>query len=143
MRQQLLDEHVRKGHELVALATFLGLYGGVLGLYLHRVRASASFLLPALAVVFPLLAVGASQLALYLGQRDLGWVDVSWRELGVPFWLSFAFWQWLALACLAAGLGLLVALRPSPSGPVPIRGAPAPPARLAPHATPGSRTLPG
>ena len=101
----------RKGHEIVALATFLGLYTGVLGLYLHRIRHSASSLLPALLVILPLCAVGVSQLALYFDQRDLGWVDTAWREMGVPFWLSFAFWQWMAVAFLGVGLGYLVTVR--------------------------------
>jgi hypothetical protein len=98
----------RKAHEIVALLTFLGLYWGVLGLYLHRIRQSASFLWPALLVVGPLLAVGISQLALYFGQRDLGWVNTDWRDMGVPVWLSFAFWQWLAVAFLGIGIGVLV-----------------------------------
>jgi hypothetical protein len=28
--------------------------------------------------------------------------------MGVPVWLSFAFWQWLAVAFLGLGLGYLV-----------------------------------
>jgi hypothetical protein len=98
----------RKGHEAVAVATFLGFYGGVLGLYFHRIRQAASFLVPALLVILPLCAVGVTQLALYLGQAELGWVNPGWREIGVPFWLSFAFWQWLAVAFLGMGLGTLV-----------------------------------
>ncbi len=101
----------RKGHEIVALATFLGLYTGVLGLYLHRIRNYTASLLPALLVILPLCAVGFSQLALYFDQRDLGWVDTAWREMGVPFWLSFAFWQWMAVAFLGMGLGYLVTIR--------------------------------
>jgi hypothetical protein len=102
----------RKGHELLALLTFLGLYCGVLGLYSHRIRQQTRFLLPALLVVLPLFAIGLSQLALYVGQRELGWVNTSWRELGVPVWLSFAFWQWAAVALLWTGLGHLIATRP-------------------------------
>jgi hypothetical protein len=112
-----LSSVARKGHEAVALATFAGMYGGVLGLYAHRLRRSASFLWPALLVVLPICAVGISQVALYLDQRDLGWVDTAWREMGIPFWLSFAFWQWLAVAFLGIGFGVLVAVR---SGPTPV-----------------------
>jgi hypothetical protein len=101
----------RKAHELLALITFAALYWGVLGLYLHRVRSAATSLWPALLLVLPLCAVGASQLALYFDQRELGWVNTGWRELGVPLWLSFAFWQWLAIAFLGSGLGYLVATR--------------------------------
>jgi hypothetical protein len=112
-----LSRIARKGHEAVALATFLGMYGGVLGLYLHRLRRSGSFLWPALLVVLPICAVGISQVVLYLDQRNLGWVDTAWREMGIPFWLSFAFWQWLAVGFLGIGLGVLVAVR---SGPAPV-----------------------
>jgi hypothetical protein len=98
----------RKGHEVLALATFLGFYGGVLGLFVHRIRDAGAAIWPALLVMAPLCAVGGSQLALYLGQRDLGWVNTGWREMGVPLWLSFAFWQWLAVAFLGLGLGYLV-----------------------------------
>lgn len=107
-----LSRHVHKAHELLALLTFLGFYGGVLGLYLHRIRETMSFLLPAAAVVLPLLAVGITQLVLYFDQRDIGWVGPDWREMGVPLWLSFAFWQWLAVAGLGIGLGYLVATSP-------------------------------
>lgn len=102
----------RKAHEAVALLTFLGFYLGVLGLQVHRVRHFASSVWPALVVVLPLCAVGASQVALYFDQRALGWVDTSWREIGVPFWLSFAFWQWLAVAFLGVGIGLLLLAAP-------------------------------
>lgn len=110
-----LSKLARKAHEIVALVTFLSLYGGVLGLYVHRIRRTAAFVWPALLVLLPLCAVAITQAVLYVSQRDLGWVNVGWRELGVPFWLSFAFWQWLAVAFLGAGIGVLVAVRePAP-----------------------------
>ena len=122
------SRRVDKAHEAVALVTFLGFYGGVLGLFAHRIVSGARHALPALAVVLPLVAIGISQLILYLDQRDLGWVGPDWRAIGVPVWLSFAFWQWLAVLFLGMGLGYLVAsgpplgdgrrggLRPGPSG---------------------------
>jgi len=103
------SRRLHKAHEALALITFVGFYGGVLGLYLDRIRRDRSFLPPALLVILPLCAVGLTQFVLYLGQRDLGWVNTDWRELGVPFWLSFAFWQWLAVAFLGFGLGYLIA----------------------------------
>jgi hypothetical protein len=102
---------IRKGHEAVAVLTLLGCYTGVLGLYWHRIRQDAGFLWPALCVVLPIAAVGVSQLVLYFDQRDLGWVNSDWRAMGVPFWLSFAFWQWLAVAMLGTGFGHLVMAR--------------------------------
>ena len=97
-----------KAHEALAILAFLGFYGGVLGLHVHRIRHLGASVWPPLTVVLPLVAVGITQLALYFDQRDLGWVDTAWREMGIPFWLSFAFWQWLAVAFLALGLGWLV-----------------------------------
>ncbi len=102
------SRHLRKAHEVAALITFFGFYGGVLGLYLHRIRSEAASLVPGLLVVLPLLAAGATQTILYFDQRDLGWVSTDWRELGVPLWLSFAVWQWLAVLLLALGIGHLI-----------------------------------
>jgi len=56
----------------------------------------------------PLAAIFITQILIYFDQRDLGWVDHSWREMGVSPWLSFAFWQWLAVAFLWFGLGHLL-----------------------------------
>jgi hypothetical protein len=122
---------IRKGHEVLALLTLLGMYAGVLGLYWHRIRQDASFLWPALLVLLPIVAVGASQLTLYVHQRDLGWVNSDWRAMGVPLWLSFAFWQWLAVILLGTGLGHL--LLTSDAAPPAMR-------RAGDAATPANRT---
>lgn len=103
-----LSDVVPKAHELLALALFVGLYAGVLGLYAERLRGERRALAAALAVVAPLAAIGLTQLALYLGPRDLGWPDPGWRTSGIPVWWSFAFWQWLAVGLLWVGLGHLL-----------------------------------
>jgi hypothetical protein len=103
---------VRKGHEIVALVAFLSFYLGILGLYTHRVRTRRAFLWPALVVVTPLVAVGLRELMLYLAQRGVGWADYDWRGAGTPWWLSFAWWQWLGAVLLWLAVGhLLVASR--------------------------------
>ena len=105
---------VHNGHEALAVGTFAGLYTGMLGLYWQRVRLGRT---GALVVAAPLAAIFITQIAIYFDQRDLGWVDHRWREMGVSPWLSFAFWQWLAVAFLWFGLGhLLWSSRHSPSG---------------------------
>ena len=98
----------RKAHEGVAILAFLGFYVGVLGLQIHRVRHLEGSPWSALMVALPLVAVAFSQIALYFDQRDLGWVDTEWREMGIPLYLSFAFWQWLAVAGIGLGLAHLV-----------------------------------
>lgn len=102
-----LSAWVYNAHEILALLAFFGLYFGVLGLLVQVMLRQKIYLLPVLLVASPLLAIGITQFWLYLDQRDLGWVDTSWREMGIPIWLSFAFWQWLAIGFLGAGLGLL------------------------------------
>jgi hypothetical protein len=96
-----------KSHELVALVTFLALYVGVLGLLLPLMRRNRVYVLPVFLVATPMLAVGVSELWLYFAQREVGWLNTSWREMGIPLWLSFAFWQWLAVAFLWLGMGML------------------------------------
>lgn len=106
-----LSDWVYKAHEILALMAFLGLYLGVLGLLVQVMLRQRIYSLLVILVVSPLLAIGITQFWLYLVQRDLGWVDTSWREMGIPIWLSFAFWQWLAIGFLGLGLGLLSFIR--------------------------------
>lgn len=103
-----LSAWIYKGHELIALLAFLGLYIGVLGLLFQLMLRRRIYALPALMIASPLVAIGITQFWLYIDQRDLGWVNTSWREMGIPLWLSFAFWQWLAVGLLMLGLGLLL-----------------------------------
>lgn len=106
-----LSDWVYKAHEILAILFFLGLYFGVFGLLVQAMLRQRIYVIPVLLVASPLLAIGITQFWLYLEQRDLGWVDTSWREMGIPLWLSFAFWQWLAIGFLWAGLGLLSFVR--------------------------------
>ncbi len=96
---------VSNGHEALAVGAFAGLYTGLLGLYAQRVRHGRT---GALAVATPLAAIFVAQILIYFDQRDLGWVDHRWRAMGVAPWLSFAFWQWIAVAMLWVGLGHLL-----------------------------------
>ena len=102
-----LSDLVYKTHEILGIFVFLGLYFGILGLLVQAMLRQRMYAFPVLLVATPLLACGITQFWLYLNQRDLGWVDTSWREMGIPLWLSFAFWQWLAIGFLWVGLGLL------------------------------------
>lgn len=107
-----LSDVIGKAHEALALFSFLSLFGGLLLLALTRGRRAGGGGWSALAVVLPLVAIGASQLAVYLDQRDLGWVDTDWRRMGVPLWYSFAFWQWSAAGSLWLCMGWLLWSRP-------------------------------
>jgi hypothetical protein len=102
-----LSDWVYKAHEFLGLLTFLGLYSGILALLVLAMHRQRIYAFPVLMIASPLLAIGVTQFWLYLEQRDLGWVDISWREMGIPFWFSLAFWQWFAIGFLWLGLGLL------------------------------------
>ncbi|MCC5833680.1 MAG: hypothetical protein JJU20_03015 [Opitutales bacterium] len=106
------SDRIYKAHEAVAFLVFIGFYVGLLSFYLLRIRRDRLFILPAAIIVLPLCLVGVVQLLLYLSQQDLGWVSTDWRAMGIPFYLSFAFWQWVAVACLGFGVGHLVATLP-------------------------------
>lgn len=106
-----LSHWLYKGHEIIALVTFLGLYGGVFGLLVLVMFRRRIYTVPVLLITVPILAIGITQFWLYLDQRGLGWVDVRWREMGIPVWFSFAFWQWLALGFLWLGAGMLTLTR--------------------------------
>jgi hypothetical protein len=99
---------VKKGHELLALISFLSFYVGIVGLYVHRVRQRRASPWVASAVLAPLVGVGFRECWLYFAQRHLGWADYDWKGTGAPLWLSFAMWQWLAAGLLWLALGHLL-----------------------------------
>ena len=96
-----------KFHEILAILTFAGLYFGSIIILINLGYRNRNLLIPIFMVLIPVVAIAASQLYLYFDQRDLGWVNVQWREMGVPVWLSFAFWQWMAVVFLYISLGFL------------------------------------
>ena len=96
-----------KTHEILAILTFAGLYFGSIVILVNLGYRNRNLLLPIAMVLVPVVAIAASQLYLYFDQRNLGWVNVQWREMGIPVWLSFAFWQWLAVVFLYISLGFL------------------------------------
>jgi len=102
-----LSAQFYKAHEILGLFTFFGLYFGIISLLVRAMLRQKAHVFTLVLIVSPLLAIGITQLWLYLDQRDLGWVDTGWRAMGIPVWLSFAFWQWLAIGFLWLGMGLL------------------------------------
>jgi len=110
-------DFVRKGHEIVALAAFLAIYASVLDLELDHLRRRTAGRWMSILMLLPLAAIGVLQLALYLGQRHVGWLDHDWRKADLPIWGRFPFWQWLAAAALWAGMGHLLFLARQGSRP--------------------------
>lgn len=96
-----------KSHEALALLSFFGFYFGILGLLILTLLQQRHFRLPVMLAAILLVAIGIQLFWLYLTQRELGWVDASWREKGIPVWVSFAFWQWWMIGFLWLGLAVL------------------------------------
>jgi hypothetical protein len=60
--------------------------------------------------LIPMLGTGLSQLYLYFFARGLGQKPLVWRNRGVPFVFSLAFWEWVTCVFLIVYLMLLVGL---------------------------------
>jgi hypothetical protein len=59
------------------------------------------------AAVFPILLAGLSQAYVFYALPQLHWVSLSWRDRGVPVFLSFAFWEWITCVVLSAYMAIL------------------------------------
>ena len=104
------SELVHKGHEALAVAAFLGIYAGEIGLELDHVRQRTSGRWMTGVVLLPLIAAAVLLLLLYLEQRHIGWLEHDWSRDAQPIWSRFPFWQWIATATLWAGMGHLLFL---------------------------------
>jgi hypothetical protein len=102
-----LADYSPKGHESLAIVAFFGHFFGLAGFWLALSRPAA------LVSLSPLLGIAASQAYLYFVPNELGWVGPHWADLGVPLYLSFAFWEWVASAGVFAYLYLLLLLLPT------------------------------
>jgi len=109
-----------RGHDLLAVAAFVGLCTGMVRLAYHeggrsrwlqtsaRPRLCAGLL--AAAALAPILMAGATQAYIAHARPDLPWVGLVWRARGAPIFLSFAFWEWMACAVFTAyTIGLCLA----------------------------------
>lgn len=125
---QVVTSPIRKTHEYISIITFFGLLLGILGLWfcltrwLIRERQWPVWALSGLSVISigPIVGTGLSQAWLYFVPNDFGWVGPDWAELGVPIYLSFAFWEWLTCVGIFIYLFLILLLLP---GEIPARRA--------------------
>lgn len=120
-----MSEILRKGHEYLSIAVFVGLYMGVAGFWIalfrrfrrqHRRKGRGLFLLYLLPAL-PITGAMLSQAWLYFDPNRPGWVSPAWEELGIPLWLSFAFWEWLTAGGLVICLCMIAALLPAEPDP--------------------------
>ncbi|UCH47880.1 MAG: hypothetical protein JSU95_17830 [Betaproteobacteria bacterium] len=102
-----LSAWIHNAHEILALITLFGVYFGVLGLLFLLMLRQRIYVFSFVLLASPMVAMGSILFFLYLAQRGVGWMDANWKEAGIPIWFSLAFWQWLVIGLLVAGLGLL------------------------------------
>jgi hypothetical protein len=111
---------VQRGHELIALSAFGGLCLGMVRLMFQTVERSfmerigrfrGHARLPAAilagAAVFPVLLAALAQMYVHYARPELHWVNLTWRDRGVPVYLSFDFWEWATCVVLSAYLVIL------------------------------------
>lgn len=96
-----------KGHELLAILAFLGIYGGVIlqnfvvtnDRLRRAIRLRASIW--ALILLSPVLPAALTQIYLSRVRPHIPWVTPAWRARGIPLYLSFAVWQWISCVVLS------------------------------------------
>jgi len=111
-----------KAHDVLAMIAFVALVLSVMvntGLVVKQELSRATpkgsemfwswISLTALALI-PMAGTGLSQLYFYLFARGLGQAPLVWRNRGVPFVFSLAFWEWLTCVFLIVYLMLLIGL---------------------------------
>jgi len=102
-----------KLHELLALSAFFGVGIGLVQSTLLMARQSVwlatlpgkrqwyAVVLAAVAVS-PVVLAALAQAYVSYARPELPWVSLAWRARGVPIYLSFAFWEWVACAVFSA-----------------------------------------
>jgi len=116
-----LNEVFHKLHEVVATTAFASIFFGVLtfwsamNTWLQRANHWPAWgcTLLSMLVLVPMAGAMLSQAYLFFVPNDLGWVGPDWAERGVPYYLSFAFWEWAAIAGIYACLYVMAALLPA------------------------------
>jgi hypothetical protein len=118
-------------HEILALLAFAGLsYGMVQGfawtLLPRRSRPMGRRAYAAAVVgaaVLPIVLAAIAQAYVFFERPELPWVNLSWRDRGVPVYLSFALWEWITCLVFSADMAILF-VATSMAYPAAIHGAP-------------------
>lgn len=109
---------IPKGHDLLALAAFVGVCIGIVdstfkaverSARLGRVAGSPRLRAGILAGVplSPIVLAALAQAYVSHALPGLAWVNLAWRARGVPIYLSFAFWEWVTCAVFSVYMVVL------------------------------------
>lgn len=113
--------YIHKAHEMTAIVTFACIYLGVAGfwyclaVWLTKTRRCPKWVGVGVFLIFsvPMTGIMLSQAWLFFDPNRPGWVSREWIALGIPLWLSFAFWEWLAFCGLVFCICVLAVVLPS------------------------------
>lgn len=117
--------HIQRSHDILALCAFVAVCFGTVHLTYHAVdralrRRARRFpgsprlyaCVIAAAALFPILLLSITQTYVSRALPQLPWVGLEWREQGVPAYLSFALWEWVACVVLSVYTSTLSILNP-------------------------------
>jgi hypothetical protein len=107
-------------HEILAVTAFLGICTGLVRQTLYALKRSSRprpagslggvrvfARVLAGAALAPVVLAGLAQAYVGYARPELPWVNLSWRTLGVPAYLSFAFWEWVTCGVLSGYVAAL------------------------------------
>lgn len=116
-----------RAHDLLALVAFIAICIGLVHATFqaaklratrhdphapHRARSA----MVAFLVLSPILLAALSQAYVSHARPDLPWVGLTWRDRGIPLYLSFAFWEWVACVVFSMYVLALSACLPAAPG---------------------------
>jgi len=107
-----------RGHDFLALAAFVGICLGMAVLtfkvigqspHMRKLRGSPHLYAGMLAgfALSPIVLGAVAQAYVSHALPALPWVSLVWRKRGVPVYLSFAFWEWVACAVFSLYVAVL------------------------------------
>jgi len=134
--------YIYKAHEYTAIVAFSGIYLGAAGfwycltVWLLEDRRWLAWAMGGLFLLCAAPVAGAilSQAWLFFDPHRPPWVSPEWVRLGIPLWLSIAFWEWLGACGLVICVTVLAIVLPAKPHEI---GEPA--VRSVPPIPPGSR----
>jgi hypothetical protein len=104
---------IPRAHDLLALVAFIGICIGLTSATFRAAGRSASRRILAGAALSPIVFGALAQAYVSHALPALPWVGLTWRARGVPAYLSFASWEWVACAVFSVYTVALSAVAPA------------------------------
>jgi hypothetical protein len=115
---------IPRAHDALALAAFVGICAGLMSCTFQAFERSARDGGPgpgrrlhaavlAGAALSPIVLAAVAQAYVSYALPELPWVGLTWRARGIPAYLSFAFWEWIACAVFSVYMVALSGVAPA------------------------------